>query len=735
MRKFFMTSMAFAAIMSAMTFTSCSDDETGGGGSALKGTELNGVVEGTLTLNAGTEYTLTGTLTVPAGATLEIPAGTTIKANQGFDKYILVAQGGRINARGTATSPVVFTANSDNAEPGYWGGLIINGYAPISGANSGTVGATEIDNNQPYGGTNADDNSGTLTYVEIHYSGARSSADIEHNGLTLNAVGRGTTINNIYIADGADDAIEFFGGSVDVTNLLAVNCDDDCFDFTQGYTGTLSNCYGVWESGFTSTESDPRGVEADGNLDGNGPDHVDQSDFTIDGMTIANYSASQAMQDAIKVRRGAKATINNALVIGSGEIQELVDLTDGNGAGDEGSVINVTKSATNVGADTNDGNPAGATVNIEAGNTGADVTAFEWTGYQFAGAATADIPTEITTDLTLDASTQYYINGAVHVKEGGVLRIPAGMTVRAREGFGNYIIVERGGQIFAEGTEDAPITFTADVDDATQGYWGGIIINGRAVISGYGSGVHEGATEVDNNIAYGGDDNADNSGVLTYVRILYSGARSSADIEHNGLTLNAVGNGTTIENIYIAEGADDAIEFFGGSVNVSNLLAVNCDDDCFDFTQGYSGTLSNCYGRWESGFTSTESDPRGVEADGNLDGEGANHTPQADFRIENMTIENLSATQAMQDAIKVRRLAKATIINALVIGSGEIEDLVDLTDNADDADAGTVVNVTKGATNVGRDTNPGNPAGATVNIADGNAGCPTDIFGWTGYSL
>ena len=735
MRKFFMTSMAFAAIMSAMTLTSCSDDENGGSTPALQGTELSGVVEGTLTLNAGTEYTLTGTLTVPAGATLEIPAGTTIKANQGFDKYILVAQGGRLNARGTADNPVVFTANADNAEPGYWGGVIINGYAPISGATEGSTGATEIDNNQPYGGTDAADNSGTLTYVEIRYSGARSSADIEHNGLTLNGVGNGTTINNIYIADGADDAIEFFGGSVNVTNLLAVNCDDDCFDFTQGYNGTLTNCYGVWESDFTSTESDPRGVEADGNLDGDGPNHTPQADFTINNMTIANYAASQPMQDAIKVRRLAKATINNALVIGSGEIEELVDLTDSKDNADAGTVVNVTNNATNVGAETNDGNPAGATVNISAGNTGADVTAFEWTGYQFQGTATADIPTEITTDLTLDASTQYYINGAVHVKDGGVLRIPAGMTIRARQGFANYIIVERGGQIYAEGTEDAPITFTADTDNATQGYWGGIIINGRAVISGSGSGVHEGATEVDNNIAYGGSDNADNSGVLTYVRILYSGARSSADIEHNGLTLNGVGNGTTISNIYIAEGADDAIEFFGGSVNVSNLLAVNCDDDCFDFTQGYCGTLSNCYGRWEAGFTSTESDPRGVEADGNLDGDGANHTPQADFRIENMTIENLSTAQAMQDAIKVRRLAKATISNALVVGSGEIEDLVDLTDSKDDADAGTVVNVTKSATNVGRDTNPSNPAGATVNIADGNAGCPTSIFGWTGYNL
>ena len=735
MRKFFMTSMAFAAIMSAMTLTSCSDDENGGSTPALQGTELSGVVEGTLTLNAGTEYTLTGTLTVPAGATLEIPAGTTIKANQGFDKYILVAQGGRLNARGTADNPVVFTANADNAEPGYWGGVIINGYAPISGATEGSTGATEIDNNQPYGGTDAADNSGTLTYVEIRYSGARSSADIEHNGLTLNGVGNGTTINNIYIADGADDAIEFFGGSVNVTNLLAVNCDDDCFDFTQGYNGTLTNCYGVWESDFTSTESDPRGVEADGNLDGDGPNHTPQADFTINNMTIANYAASQPMQDAIKVRRLAKATINNALVIGSGEIEELVDLTDSKDNADAGTVVNVTNNATNVGAETNDGNPAGATVNISAGNTGADVAAFEWTGYQFQGTATADIPTEITTDLTLDASTQYYINGAVHVKDGGVLRIPAGMTIRARQGFANYIIVERGGQIYAEGTEDAPITFTADTDNATQGYWGGIIINGRAVISGSGSGVHEGATEVDNNIAYGGSDNADNSGVLTYVRIFYSGARSSADIEHNGLTLNGVGNGTTISNIYIAEGADDAIEFFGGSVNVSNLLAVNCDDDCFDFTQGYCGTLSNCYGRWEAGFTSTESDPRGVEADGNLDGDGANHTPQADFRIENMTIENLSTAQAMQDAIKVRRLAKATISNALVLGSGEIEDLVDLTDSKDDADAGTVVNVTKSATNVGRDTNPSNPAGATVNIADGNAGCPTSIFGWTGYNL
>ena len=227
-----------------LALTSCSDDED------IQNTpdpepepeptevvELSGSVEGTMTLDAETEYILAGTLTVPDGATLEIPAGTTIKAKQGFDKYIIVAQGGKINARGTAQAPIIFTAEDEsNAGPGYWGGLIINGKAPISGpAGTTATGATEVDNNMPYGGSDAADNSGTLEYIELWYTGARSSADIEHNGLTLNAVGNGTTINNVYIVEGADDAIEFFGGSVNVSNLLAVNCDDDMFDFTQGY--------------------------------------------------------------------------------------------------------------------------------------------------------------------------------------------------------------------------------------------------------------------------------------------------------------------------------------------------------------------------------------------------------------------------------------------------------------------------------------------------------------------
>ena len=734
--------MAFAAIASTVSLTSCSDDEnTTGGGDSSQAETLVGTVSGTLTLDASKEYRLTGTLIVPDGATLNIPAGTTIKADEGFDKYILVAQGGTINARGTADNPIVFTANSDNASAGYWGGLIVNGRAPISGSTEGQIGTTEVDNQYVYGGSNTTDNSGVIEYVQLLYTGARSSSSIEHNGLTLNGVGSGTTIRNIYISEGADDAIEFFGGSVSVTNLLAVNCDDDMFDFTQGYCGTLTNCYGVWESGFTSTEEDPRGVEADGNLDGDGPDHTPQADFTIDGMTIVNNSATQAMQDAIKIRRGATAHIINALVIGSGEIENLIDLTDSKGDATTATEISVTNNAGNISSDLVNHNEQYDNVEIVSGNTGADNTVFGWTGYQFdesgdtPAVAEEDIPTEITSDITLDASTQYYINGSVHVREGGVLRIPAGMTIKARNGFANFILVERGGQIYAEGTAEAPITFTADNETAEAGYWGGLIINGRAVISGAGSGTHEAATEVDNNIMYGGSDNADNSGVLTYVRILYSGARSSSSIEHNGLTLNAVGSGTRIENIYISEGADDAIEFFGGSVSVTNLLAVNCDDDMFDFTQGYCGTLTNCYGRWEASFTSTEEDPRGVEADGNLDGEGPDHTPQADFRIENMTIENLAESQPMQDAIKIRRGATAHITNALVTGSGEIENIIDLTDSKGDAATATEISVTNSAASVSSDLIRQNGSYAGVGIVSGNTGCPADGFGWTGYEL
>jgi len=712
----------------AFLFTGCSKDDDPV--KTIDTDELEGDITSEVTLDASVTYTLTGTLSVKEGGILHIPAGTTIKAKKGFSSYVIVEPGGKIMAEGTAAAPITFTSAESSPAAGDWGGLIINGRAPISGATTGTTGTTEIDENVPYGGTISDDNSGVLKYVILEYTGAQVSETIEHNGLTLDAVGSGTTIENIYVVKSADDAIEFFGGTVNVTNLLAVNCDDDMFDLTQGWSGTLNNAYGIWESGYTSTESDPRGVEADGNLDGEGPDHVGQSNFTMENITIKNAS-SYVMEDGIKIRRGATANISNALMIG-GTAKDLIDMTDSKGDGNTASSISLTVEKAAYSSKEIHSNLTYPNVAIVSGNTGASASAFAWTGYDFDKETTAELKGDVTEDLTLNALYTYNLTGTLSVKDGATLTIPAGTTIKAKKGFSSYVIVEEGGKIMAEGTADSPITFTSAESSPAAGDWGGLIINGKAPISGATTGT-TGTTEIDENVPYGGTVSDDNSGVLEYVILEYTGAQVSETIEHNGLTLDAVGSGTTIENIYVVKSADDAIEFFGGTVSVKNLLAVNCDDDMFDLTQGWSGTLDNAYGIWEDGYTSTESDPRGIEADGNLDGAGPDHVGQSDFTMKNITIRNASS-YVMEDGIKIRRGATATISNAIMIG-GTAKDLIDMTDSKGDANTASSISLTvDGATYTGKEINS-NETYPNVKIVSGNTGATTSVFSWTGYNF
>lgn len=387
MKKLFINALAFCAVCAPVVLTSCSEEnETQNPDEAYYVNEDNQLcIKGEYTWEDG--KVLEQTVLVENGGVLKFNAGTTVKCEKGFDKYILVLQGGKIEAAGTESKPIVFTSAESSPAAGDWGGIIINGRAPLSGG--GTY-ATEINNDYLYGGTDAADNSGRLTYVKIEYAGASSgSDDIEHNGLTLNGVGNGTQIDHIYVLESADDAIEFFGGSVNVTNLLAVNPDDDMFDFTQGYNGELKDCYGIWEDGYTSTEEDPRGIEADGNLDGKNPEHTPQSDFKVTNMTIDLQLANNSndgyyMHDVVKVRRGAKATVTNALVKGQGACKDIIDLKDDKGNADTATSISLTNS--NTGARINDGkdiNGEGyASVKIEDGNTGCSSSIFGWTGYE-----------------------------------------------------------------------------------------------------------------------------------------------------------------------------------------------------------------------------------------------------------------------------------------------------------------------------------------------------------------
>jgi hypothetical protein len=377
--------------IASLVFTGCSsssDDATVIIDNPVTSLNLAGNLTSDLTLQSGVAHNLIGTLLVKDGVTLTIEAGTTINALAGgTDVYLLVEKGGKLIANGTAAKPIVFTSSATNPQAGDWGGIILNGKAPLSRqAGSESNAATEINNSISFGGSDAADNSGTLNYVKIEYSGARIDSESEHNGLTLNGVGSGTTLTNIAILNCDDDGIEFFGGTVNVTNLLVVNAKDDMFDCTQGYSGTWTNIYGIRENGYTAVTSDPRGIEADGNLDGNSPSDINQAIFTVNKVTIINNAAGVEMTDGIKIRRGATALITNAYIAaGPGAIfADFVDLTDSKGNANAATNISVVGNIANGVDITDNKTVVGATINATAGTTGgADKTVFAWTGYAF----------------------------------------------------------------------------------------------------------------------------------------------------------------------------------------------------------------------------------------------------------------------------------------------------------------------------------------------------------------
>ena len=295
----------FVMSTTAVVFHSCSDnddEEVVSTGIASDPNNFKGEVKSgeTVTLNPSVTYKLTGAVAVKAGGTLVIPAGTRIEATGGTSAYITIEQDGKIYANGTASSPIVFT--SPAATPGSWGGLVICGKAPI---NKGTTATAEV-GNATYGGTNATDNSGILKYVRIEYAGAIFTADKEFNGLSLFGVGNGTTIDNVSMINGSDDGIEFFGGTVNVSNIVSVSNEDDAFDWTEGWNGTATNIYTKRRANGVGN----RGIEADNNsLDNNANP---RSNPTIKNATFIGGTTGEA--DALKLRVGTYGTFDNLVL-------------------------------------------------------------------------------------------------------------------------------------------------------------------------------------------------------------------------------------------------------------------------------------------------------------------------------------------------------------------------------------------------------------------------------------
>lgn len=214
-------------------------DETGVdcGGSSCQDcvtTTLSGDVFDNVTLDASLEYELTGAYTIMDGASLTIPAGTVIKATGGTASYIAVAQGGQIFINGTSSSPVVMTSGSSSPAAADWGGLVVCGKAPTNVGSTATSEVADL----TYGGSISDDNSGSIRYLRIEYTGATFNSSKEFNGLSLFGVGSGTTVEYVQSFEGGDDGIEFFGGTVNGKYLVSTNSGDDSIDFADGWSGT-----------------------------------------------------------------------------------------------------------------------------------------------------------------------------------------------------------------------------------------------------------------------------------------------------------------------------------------------------------------------------------------------------------------------------------------------------------------------------------------------------------------
>jgi len=242
---------------------------------------------------------------------------------------------------------------------------------------------------------------------------------------------------------------------------------------------------------------------------------------------------------------------------------------------------------------------------------------------------TVTVSENITADTEWTSDNEYILDGMIFVTSGADLYIEAGTTVRGGEGQdldASGLVITRGSKIFAEGTAENPIIFTAENDaNLTKddvGEWGGIVILGRASTNNIVEATIEGVNEISSDpdlVGYGGTDDMDDSGVFRYVSIRHSGINigSSSGNEIQGLTLGGVGAGTTIEYVESFASGDDGYEWFGGTVNTRYLISAFNNDDAFDWDQGFRG-------KGQFWFVIQDSDQAGRSAE--MDGAGGDET-------------------------------------------------------------------------------------------------------------
>jgi uncharacterized membrane protein len=494
----------------------------------------------------------------------------------------------------------------------------------------------------------------------------------ELNGITMAGVGDGTTVENIQVHNNSDDGVEMFGGTANLRNVVLTGNDDDSLDTDNGWQGAVQNLIIVQRadggdngveassagngvtplsnasiSNFTIVGNRSNAMRLNTGTVGlymNGVIDYGQECFRYQpdaGDGVAGYGGvgvdpsfqsvlfdcdggiSTGNSDAAAATGAVNANANNVVGASSlaarlfpGPIENGMTPTDPSGA--DGFLQNLGYVGAFGPNDTETQNwAAGWTFALfpdpvcPVGTTDS--------GFDINGTTVCRISGIIRDDIRLTRGNLYQLDGRVDVgvdigaagnAAGGdpaSLTIESGVTLFGRSG-ADYLVVNRGSQIFSNGTAAAPVIMTSENDvtnaagDRTDAIseWGGLVILGRAPINRCGAAATPGTVQCENIVegvtnpdaVYGGATPNDSSGSLTFTRVQFAGfAINTQGNELNGITFAGVGNGTTVNNIQVHNNSDDGVEFFGGNVNVRNLVLTGNDDDSIDTDNGYQGNI------------------------------------------------------------------------------------------------------------------------------------------------
>ncbi|MEM8937011.1 MAG: hypothetical protein AAGC77_11445 [Pseudomonadota bacterium] len=687
-----------------------------------------------------------------------------VSASQpGIVDLLVIRPGSEATLVGTATNPIVFTSAQDleddltangSTNTGEWGGLAINGTAPLNEcddatATPGTAGC-ELEGEGGsgfYGGGDVGDDSGDFQYIRVHNAGFQFTSSNELNGIALQGVGNGTTFSFVQVDNGADDGFEWFGGTVDTSNLIVTGAGDDSFDWTDGWQGSMQ--FGL----VVQDEGNDNGIEGDNNGGSSGAlrDNEPRSNPDLSNLTLigggtdvvrdssgdpilvpdednpGDFETVPQSGEGLLLREGTDANVANFIITGFGEGFEWDDegtnidptinsiIVAGNAtnlkdseeifnAGDD----NVQGAATSLNgvlpgaAETNAISVSPETVNplfdMDADYVGAfsptESLSDNWTtgwavNIPFASPAgcptgtseiTTDTPTAINLnrteartcvinnpvigDVNLTAGNLYRLDGTVFVGEdqgsdaasptagadSGSLTVEPGVTIfgNQQSGIVDLLVVSRGSTIDVNGTSAAPVILTSRSDlengaDSVRagvtGEIGGIAINGRAPLNECDDATATEGTagcELEGEGGsgfYGGGLPADDSGSINFMQVRYAGFQFTSSNELNAIALQGVGSDTDIDFVQVINGADDGIEWFGGTASAKHVVISGAGDDSLDWTDGWTGSVQYAI------VVQNEGDDNGIEGDGNGGSSGAlrDNLPRSRPVIANFT--------------------------------------------------------------------------------------------------